>query len=710
MGHRSWRGWLGLGTGTLLGLLAAETAWPAEGSRAQAASLLRSDPAFEQRLTVRVTGMPLDQLFPMLSRELGVALRPATEEVGDLRVSVFVQDRPAGQILAALTAMLNLTPDVGFGWRKARRVYELYESPATRAVAAQHLRWEEEAALRSFRAQVRAMASDPQLRKLWEAPPPVLQLQRATQLLTSLTDAQLAQLMIDGVLVLRQSEVPPAQQPTLARLSADIVAINNSHPPSFPEEPAMYQDLDPARVTLTFERDWQAPDLTLMARLGLGSGKGGARYQVYPLPGGASERREPERPADGRQRNGSIPTVESPASGGPPITLRPRSWTAADLLSELARKSGRALVSDCYTQTWEKLASLPPLPLARFLERLDEEYKVRSQERDGILLMRSRRAEAWRTREVPERLISRWVQQMKQDRAISLETLTEMAQRSEAGMSELGRHPELRSALGGFSPSNVWAYKEIWRLYGLLSPAQRLAVSNGGLRLFGRQMSPPQRQQFAQWLILGGQAPDIPERAYADGEFALRVGTNHTLESTWSLGGRTTSWRHWLALDRDWITGEPRAWEPGQPESMLGRPAPPLTVRGLDGQLRTLPFPAGRSFLAYFRDTWVMPYAGRKPDTIDLDLLTGLLVRRPELRDRIAVIFPREPVTDLRKWLVESGLALPAYADETGAVTRAYGMGSLPRAVLIGPDQRVAVIRTGYDEVMTTDGDDELKR
>ena len=47
----------------------------------------------------------------------------------------------------------------------------------------------------------------------------------------------------------------------------------------------------------------------------------------------------------------------------------------------------------------------------------------------------------------------------------------------------------------------------------------------------------------------------------------------------------------------------------------------------------------------------MVPYIGGRPDTADLDSLVNLLARRPELRDRIALIFPREPVAELREWI-----------------------------------------------------------
>lgn len=87
---------------------------------------------FDRRITVRVSGMPLDQLLPLLSAELGVFLQPDMPDVGDLRVSVFAEDLPASHILKALTAMLNLAPEGGFGWHRgsgrSRAAYRLYRS------------------------------------------------------------------------------------------------------------------------------------------------------------------------------------------------------------------------------------------------------------------------------------------------------------------------------------------------------------------------------------------------------------------------------------------------------------------------------------------------------------------------------------------------------------------------------------------------------
>jgi hypothetical protein len=48
-------------------------------------------------------------------------------------------------------------------------------------------------------------------------------------------------------------------------------------------------------------------------------------------------------------------------------------------------------------------------------------------------------------------------------------------------------------------------------------------------------------------------------------------------------------------------------------------------------------------------------------------------------------------------------------AGETAALPRAYTTGTLPRAVVIGPDARVALLRAGYDEIVGTDWESSLK-
>jgi hypothetical protein len=151
------------------------------------------------------------------------------------------------------------------------------------------------------------------------------------------------------------------------------------------------------------------------------------------------------------------------------------------------------------------------------------------------------------------------------------------------------------------------------------------------------------------------------------------------------------------------LNGEPRSWDPGGPAGLLGRPAPPLTVRGLDGQLHTLLAPSGRSFLAYFRDTWVVPYVGKQADTADLEMLAALLTRRPDLRERIAMIVPYEKLADLTRWIAVSGVTLPVYSDESGALSRACGDEPPPFAVVIDSDRRIGLIRAGFEQVMGTD-------
>ena len=103
-----------------------------------------------------------------------------------------------------------------------------------------------------------------------------------------------------------------------------------------------------------------------------------------------------------------------------------------------------------------------------------------------------------------------------------------MAQLSEAQLSDLRGHAELVATVPGFFFA-VHGYQEIWQIYGLLSPAQRAGVSQGGLHLYVRELSPPAQRQFANFLVLKARDADIPETAYPGAELALREGPDHDL-------------------------------------------------------------------------------------------------------------------------------------------------------------------------------------
>jgi hypothetical protein len=667
-------------------------------------SLFEPEAPFGKPITVRVTGMPLDQLLSRLSAELGVSLQPDTPDVGDLRVSVFAEDLPASQILKALTTMLNQTPEGGFGWHRgsgrSTATYRLHRSQQARLRAAARVREGESALAAAFLAQIRALKEDPERRKLWERTDPVPRLQRGSLLLASLSDDHLRQLQRDGVLVLRQPEASREQQAIIGRLVTDLRGSIDDFLKDRPEEVPRYENIDPAAASVIFELHGQVPSQSVVIRLNLGPDKGGSRNAIWSTPRGAGG--DPGPAADSRH---SAP--DEPAATAPKITLEPRSWSMADVLSDLARRSRVPVVSDCYTVSWTDLRGLPALPLEPLLDEIGRRCEMAWERRDGFIRLRSRVADARQAAEVPQRLIDRWLAQIERDRALSLETLEELCRLSDAQLFHLRDQWEIGSLIPNLN-FLAWSARHPVHLYSHLSPAQRAQAARGGIRIAYSEMSPIQQRHFAFWAMV--REPDLAESQYEGGAVRVLLTEEHQWQVTLSLGGRTSTNLWWLGMGRDWNTGAPLPEPPlMRAEELIGRPAPPVTVKSRDGKPRALPLAEGRASLALFREVWVAPYVGPPSDAADLDAVAALLKRRPELRERVAVICSREKLSTLREWAGTQRTELPVYADETGSVLRSFGRGPLPRFVLIDAAGHVERVQSGYQEWRVADWDARLR-
>lgn len=79
-----------------------------------------TDPEFQGRITVRAAGLTLLDLLPRLGRLADNPLA-ASPEIAEKNVAVFAEGLPAGEVLDALTAMLNMTPEGGYSWSSSGR-------------------------------------------------------------------------------------------------------------------------------------------------------------------------------------------------------------------------------------------------------------------------------------------------------------------------------------------------------------------------------------------------------------------------------------------------------------------------------------------------------------------------------------------------------------------------------------------------------------
>jgi hypothetical protein len=107
------------------------------GQHALAQETLINDPRLQTRITVWLKMEPLRDTLRAISKQTGVPLR-CQDAIQHHKVSVFVEDRPAGEILTQLAALFR------YAWRKDGGEYVLYVPDETRQ--------QEESVLRASRA------------------------------------------------------------------------------------------------------------------------------------------------------------------------------------------------------------------------------------------------------------------------------------------------------------------------------------------------------------------------------------------------------------------------------------------------------------------------------------------------------------------------------------------------------------------------------
>lgn len=219
-----------------LSLLTGTAALAAPASDA-AGGVLRQEKRLQNAITLRARDQPLSELLADVGKRTGVRLR-TTRLTGDDKVTLFVKDRPAAEILARIAAHFD------FQWSREGEVYELGQGLAAQNrerklrenAVAEHLR-----DLRARLDLLSRMASTP--RDRLEA--------RRTELATRLRAGNLA----------------PEE---LARLSAEMQAVTELLAPGALASLTIYRQLTPAQsaqLTTTGELRFSTAAGTLGAPL-----------------------------------------------------------------------------------------------------------------------------------------------------------------------------------------------------------------------------------------------------------------------------------------------------------------------------------------------------------------------------------------------------------------------------------------------------------
>ena len=118
------------------------------GQHALAQETLINDPRLQTRITVWLKMEPLRDTLRAISKQTGVPLR-CQDALQHHKVSVFVENRPAGEILTQLASLFR------YAWRKDGEGYVLYVPDETRLQEESVLRAAREARVRALRDVIR---------------------------------------------------------------------------------------------------------------------------------------------------------------------------------------------------------------------------------------------------------------------------------------------------------------------------------------------------------------------------------------------------------------------------------------------------------------------------------------------------------------------------------------------------------------------------
>jgi peroxiredoxin len=136
----------------------------------------------------------------------------------------------------------------------------------------------------------------------------------------------------------------------------------------------------------------------------------------------------------------------------------------------------------------------------------------------------------------------------------------------------------------------------------------------------------------------------------------------------------------------------------GESSPMLGKPAPPFKLTLLDGGEIDLTKEKGKVVVLDFWATWCGPCIKSLPAVI------SAAAEFPADRVQLIGVNQSEPPQQVQRFLEARNWKLTVALDATQSVARQYGVDGIPHTVVVGPDGKVAWVKTGY----TPEGGKEL--
>jgi RNA polymerase sigma-70 factor, ECF subfamily len=248
------------------------------------------------------------------------------------------------------------------------------------------------------------------------------------------------------------------------------------------------------------------------------------------------QRRINLRPEPGRLRAG-LPANGGSAEGAEHDAAK---VTSADVLEALHQATGLPVIADYYTRLYPVAAvTLQDQPLFEILNHAADAMRLRWHEEDGWLQFRSASYYHDRLKEVPNRLLTRWAARRREQGALSLDDLIEIAQLPDEPLDgeEMGEGAKELFGLAEWDLPRSNLRSDLRYLAGFTPEQRREATSPAGL--------PFMRMPLAQQQGFLSRAVYWDLRSLEDlAEARLRVDYSQPGEFEWRVPG--PYWLPWI--------------------------------------------------------------------------------------------------------------------------------------------------------------------
>jgi hypothetical protein len=653
------------------------------------------DARLRRTLTIRVSRMPLADLFQRLEPVLSVRLVAEGEDVADQKIDLFVKDLPAAEILTAFTNLLNAEGPRGYRWERSGKSpnhrYSLVRDLVSRQWEARRVSEVEGRLTGLLRDRLQSLRNEP----FRAQPDRPRELPAMRKLLCTLTDAQVTQLGTERFLRLSQA-FDPEPSPVWKELSEEAITA------------AIGRNPEKARGRI---EGTTADNLARLLRVDIRLLGDPAQYRVHvgvntPVGGGMSEVCRFVDPAVPPRQSVRAPSSDArpvPRDTEPAFALPPRTaWLMGDVLADLAARADVNLIADDYTVEWPELGRWKtPRPLSAWLAPIEEAYGFAPTWDGPFLRLRNRRWWSDRRREVPQRLVTHWAELVRGSSEDRLQALVEIAHATPLShgfspardrLSPLRASPAMMELVPNPTDPerNEFVYVAAWlqpelRIYELLPPSQRQVIREEGLTLTWREMPPAIRALFTR-SVCDYWEPGIPAENLRESGLFLRFHGDH-LSVRYLIRGVPPA-----RAERTRSELEIAPAQPVRAHRLVGQPAPELQVEDRYG--KSVPVPLHGPLLLYLAPAWPRPVVTREEEFADLRALQALQ-EAVTPGQRILVLGTDATVGELRTWWKERGLTLPPLALIADSA-RNWGVLGQPVAAIVDAAGQVVWAKEGY--------------